>query len=187
MIKVLCLYMIAGIFIYIVLKQNNINIDRYRYMFMGLILFVLLNLLNIDHIYYVVIITMISIMICDFRYYIIPDMFHVILIINRLLYINSIYELYISLISVLIIVLTIYMISIILNRLLHKQTIGGGDIKLFFSLGIYCSYMVNICCMMISCVMALIYMFISKRRMIAFGPFICLGYLLYIVSLYNNI
>ena len=154
---------------------------------MGLIIFVLLNLLNIDYRYYVVIITMFSIVICDFRYYIIPDMFHVILIINRVLYMNSIDELYVSLINVLIIVITIYMTSIVLNRLLHKETIGGGDIKLLFSLGIYYSYMVNICCMMISCIMALIYMFISKRRMIAFGPFICLGYLLYIVSLYNNI
>ena len=154
---------------------------------MGLIIFVLLNLLNIDYRYYVVIITMFSIVICDFRYYIIPDMFHVILIINRVLYMNSIDELYVSLINVLIIVITIYMTSIVLNRLLHKETIGGGDIKLLFSLGIYYSYMVNICCMMISCIMALIYMFISKRRMIAFGPFICLGYLLYIVSLYHNI
>lgn len=154
---------------------------------MGMIIFVLLNLLNIDYRYYVVIITMFSIMICDFRYYIIPDMFHVILIINRVLYMNSIDELYVSLINVLIIVITIYMTSIVLNRLLHKETIGGGDIKLLFSMGMYYSYMVNICCMMISCFMALIFMFISKRRMIAFGPFICLGYLLYIVSLYNNI
>lgn len=177
----------AGIFIYFVLKQNNINIDLYKYIFIEILLFVLLNYMNIDHRYYVVIITMFSIMICDFSYYIIPDMFHVILIINRLLYMKSIDELYVSLINVLIIVMIIYMVSIILKRLIHKETIGGGDIKLLFSLGVYCSYMVNICCMMISCIMALIYMFISEKRMIAFGPFICLGYLLYIVSLYNNI
>ena len=183
----LCLYVIAGIFIYSILRHNNINIDIIRYMLYESLLFVLLYLLNIDYRYYVVVLTMSGIMICDFKYYVIPDLFHLILLLNRLLFIYDIDELHGALLNSLIIVSMIYMTFITLRYLLNKETIGGGDIKLLFSLGIYCSYAVNIYCLMISCVSALLYMFISKKKMIAFGPFICLGYLLYIISLYNNI
>lgn len=185
--KVLCLYIVAGIFIFYIMKYNNIQLNLIKYILMESIIFILLNIFKVDYKYYVVVLIMIGIIICDLKYYIIPDSFHLLLLINRIMFINSIDELYNSIFNILILVIIISIVAIILKYLLHKDTIGGGDIKLLFSLGIYCSYMVNIYCLMIACISALFYMFVYKKRMIAFGPFICMGYLLYFISLYNNI
>ena len=162
MIKMLSIYVIAGIFIYLILRTNNVNINILKYTLYESILFILLNSFKVDSKYYVVILTMSGIIICDLKYYIIPDSFHLLLFINRLLFISNINELFSSILNSLIMALIIYITFIIHKYLLHKETIGGGDIKLLFSLGIYCSYMVNVYCLMTSCVFALLYIYPSS-------------------------
>ena len=179
----LCIYVIAGIFVYLILRFNSIDIKIIRYISFVLALSVLLNILKVDFRYHIVFLCMSGIIICDLRYYIIPDSFHLLLLINRLIFIGNVNELYSCMFNALAVASTVYVISIVLKYLLKKQTIGGGDIKLLFSLGVYCSYMVNVCCLMISCVLALVSMFVCDKKMIAFGPYICLGYILYMIPL----
>ena len=62
------------------------------------------------------------------------------------------------------------------------EVIGDGDIKLIFILGLYLSYIQNCIALMDSSIMALYYILLSKRRMIPFGPFICISYFLLIIN-----
>lgn len=67
----------------------------------------------------------------------------------------------------------IYALSLLMNFIYKRQMIGMGDIKLLFVSGIYLGFYKSLLCLLAACAFALIYVLISKRRMIPFGPFIC--------------
>lgn len=144
---------------------------------LGLIFLLIYLRFGINIEYLLLSMIMFCISIIDYKTYIIPDRFIVMGIINRLLFINSINELYLCLTNSLIIVLPILILIFVMNRVLHKESMGLGDIKLFFMLGIYFSYYYNLIAILMSCLIGIIYIAISKKRVIPYGPAICLAYL----------
>ena len=70
-------------------------------------------------------------------------------------------------------------ISLIMDRVLGKESLGGGDIKLFFVTGLYLGPWVNLFTLMLSCLIGLFFILISEKRTetggFAFGPSIALA------------
>ena len=76
-----------------------------------------------------------------------------------------------------IISLSLFLLSILLSHICHKETIGGGDIKLIFLLSMYGSLETGIQALLLGSVFGLIAILISGKQRIPFAPCICLGYL----------
>lgn len=77
--------------------------------------------------------------------------------------------------------LFVYLIRIIMGIMFKKETMGLGDVKLLLVLGMFNNLYINIIGLIIACIIGLIFSYISKKRIIPFGPCICLAY--YIVIL----
>lgn len=63
-------------------------------------------------------------------------------------------------------------ISLLMDRLLGRDTLGGGDIKLFAVVGLYLGFVGTLFAVMIACVAGLIFQALSRRggRPFPFGP-----------------
>ncbi len=72
-------------------------------------------------------------------------------------------------------------IVLIADKLLKKESMGGGDIKLFFMVGMYFMWQQNVLILIISCIFGIIFGLISMRGTFAmdkpfpFGPSIALA------------
>lgn len=64
---------------------------------------------------------------------------------------------------------------LIFDRLSGKETMGGGDIKLFFVSGLYLGPAVGFFNVILSCVTGLLFVAVTKQRRIPFGPAISLA------------
>ena len=130
---------------------------------------------------------------CDLEDFTIPNVLIVLGIINRIVFIllgnNIPSELLNSLISGLIASVPVLVLSIVMDKILKKDTMGGGDIKLLFMLGLYLAtgsttltIGLNLVGLLLSCVIGIIFGVIStkgeKGKAFPFGPSICLGFLL---------
>ena len=84
----------------------------------------------------------------------------------------------------------ILLISMIFDKLLNKESMGGGDIKLFAVMGLYLGLAPSLLALILSCVIGLIFAFIRKRitpdasEEFPFGPSIALAF--WIVLLYGG-
>lgn len=78
----------------------------------------------------------------------------------------------------------ILLISLILDKILKKESMGGGDIKLLFLTGLYLSLLGNLLEMMIACILGLVIIIVLKKDKIPFGPSISLAW--YITILVGN-
>ena len=113
----------------------------------------------------------------DFDTQIIPDRFHVIPLIARfaeLLLTGGIRGLLTGITPGLIIAGSVLAISLIMDKVLKKDTMGGGDIKLLFVIGCFlslpeCLLMVMIACVIGIC-MASILMKLDSETAFPFGP-----------------
>lgn len=130
---------------------------------------------------------------CDIEDYLIPDRFIVTGIIVRIAYLTFIsFSLakagmgsgFIvgywtqSLIGGLCISVPVLILAIIMEKVLKRDAMGGGDIKLLFMIGIYFPWMVNLFSILVSCVIGIIVGMIllkQDKKMIPFGPAICAG------------
>jgi leader peptidase (prepilin peptidase)/N-methyltransferase len=78
--------------------------------------------------------------------------------------------------------LPLLLLTLLMDHLLGRETMGGGDIKLLFVLGLYMDWMEMVLILLIGCVLALIRGLWQKRKSlqdsIAFGPFLAAGWLL---------
>ena len=66
-------------------------------------------------------------------------------------------------------------VSLVLDKVLKKDTLGGGDIKLFALAALYNGTFGTLFMVLIACVTGLIYIFATKKgkgEPIPFGPFI---------------
>ena len=113
----------------------------------------------------------------DIGKYIIPDELVLIIIFNRLLYLPDIGSLRVSLCNGAFIFVYILVLSKIVEVLFKKEMMGGGDLKLYSALSMYQGISLNILCIILSCLMGLLWMAVSKRKKIPFGPCICISYL----------
>ncbi len=66
-------------------------------------------------------------------------------------------------------------ISLVMDRILKKESLGGGDIKLFAVVGLYLGLIPTLFCIMIACITGLVAVVICKKGTISFGPFIAVG------------
>lgn len=66
----------------------------------------------------------------------------------------------------------VLLISLIMDKLLRKESLGGGDVKLFFVMGLYLGLIASLFSMVLACVIGLIFAFVRHREteQIPFGP-----------------
>ena len=69
-------------------------------------------------------------------------------------------------------------ISLIFDRVTGKESLGGGDIKLFFAAGLYLGAAGGLLCVMVSCFIGLIFAFLMRQERIPFGPSISAAFML---------
>ena len=66
-------------------------------------------------------------------------------------------------------------ISLIMDHVLKKESLGGGDIKLFAVVGLYLGFIPLLFCVMIACILGLVFTVLLRKKDISFGPFIAIG------------
>lgn len=64
----------------------------------------------------------------------------------------------------------VLVISLIMDKLLKKESMGGGDIKLLFVAGLYLGIVNGLFSLMAACVIGLLFVVILKKDKIPFGP-----------------
>jgi len=74
----------------------------------------------------------------------------------------------------------ILLLSLAMDKLLGKESLGGGDVKLFAVVGLYLGFVSTLFCVMLSCVFGLLFAVLINRgsgsgRAIPFGPSISLA------------
>lgn len=65
--------------------------------------------------------------------------------------------------------------SLLMDRLLKKESMGGGDIKLFFMLGLYMGFSLSLLNLILSCFIGIILVALLRKNKIPFGPAIGLA------------
>jgi len=66
-------------------------------------------------------------------------------------------------------------LSLILDRILKKDSLGGGDIKLFFMTGLFLGLGAGFFSLILSCLVGLVFVIILKKDKIPFGPSISIA------------
>ena len=118
---------------------------------------------------------------CDLEDYIIPDRFILAGILVRAVFILLSGDLphtaLRSLIGGLSVALPVLILVLIMEKILKKEAMGGGDLKLLFMLGLYFPWSLNFLGILLACVIGILFGLAALRRdrMIPFGPSICLG------------
>ena len=69
----------------------------------------------------------------------------------------------------------VLILSLIMDHVLKKESMGGGDIKLLFALGLYLGLAGSVLLLIVACIIGLIFVVILKQEKIPFGPSISLG------------
>ncbi len=68
------------------------------------------------------------------------------------------------------------LLSLVMDRILKKDSLGGGDIKLYFVVGLYLGFAATLFSLLLACVLGLLFAFLRKRignaenEQIPFGP-----------------
>lgn len=139
--------------------------------------------------YLILVCCMLAISFADLEDYLIPDRFIIVGIVNRIVFIlfsNDIKsELLNSLISSIIVGGTMIILVVVMEKILKKDAMGGGDIKLLFMLSMYNSLSLDLLGILMSCIIGIIFGLINtkgeKGKLFPFGPSICLGFYLVIM------
>lgn len=81
--------------------------------------------------------------------------------------------------------LPLLILSLVMDRVLKKETMGGGDIKLLFVLGLYLSWMEMVLLLLAGCLLALVWAAVSGKGRaggeLPFGPFLAGAWLLVVL------
>ena len=80
-------------------------------------------------------------------------------------------------------------VSLVMDRILKKESLGGGDIKLFALMGLYLGFAATLFAVMLACIIGLIFALISSKRAdkdrhFPFGPSIAAA--MWIMLLYGQ-
>jgi leader peptidase (prepilin peptidase)/N-methyltransferase len=74
-------------------------------------------------------------------------------------------------------------ISLIMDKILKKESLGGGDVKLLFMVCLYLGLAQGLLCLILACMIGLCFVLLLKKGKIAFGPSISLAvYLVLIIG-----
>ena len=142
-------------------------------------------------IYLILISLMVLIFITDFLYYIILDsplvISSILIIILKLIY-NGYKDTILSILSGIVIFLVMYLIKIIGDKIFKRESLGGGDIKLSFVIGLILGFRLSLISLILSSFLALPYSVASlklqKNNEVPFGPFLVSS--LFIVFLFYD-
>ena len=142
-------------------------------------------------IYLVLISLMVLIFITDFSYYIILNsplvVSSILIIILKLIY-NGYKDTILSILSGIVIFLVMYLIKIIGDKIFKRESLGGGDIKLSFVIGLILGFRLSLISLILSSFLALPYSVASlklqKNNEVPFGPFLVSS--LFIVFLFYD-
>lgn len=70
------------------------------------------------------------------------------------------------------------LIALLMDKVLKKESVGGGDIKLFFVMGLYLGLAGGLLAAILACVIGLVFVFVTKKKRseaFPFGPSISLA------------
>ena len=125
----------------------------------------------------------------DLDSYIIPDGFIVAGIVNWLISVlfvsDKLAYLKNGLIGGFSISLLILIVSLIMDKALGKESLGGGDIKLLFMVCLYTGVFKGFFLLFLSCVIGLFFVLLLKKEKIPFGPSISMA--TFVVMLYGDL
>ena len=132
---------------------------------------------------------LISIIVADIEYMIIPDeivgVSSIIIIILELIFFGLEYTSY-KIVAGVFAFIIMYIIKIIGDRLFKRESMGGGDIKLMFLFGIVLGFPLSICdiflATFIAFPVALLLLLRRKDNLIPFGPFLAMAAILINIS-----
>lgn len=126
-------------------------------------------------------------LVSDFKYYIILDE---VLIVSSIFiviftgFISGFNGIFNSLISAVVAFTLMFSLKLLGNFLFKKESMGDGDIKLMFVIGLIIGYQMSIVSIFIASVIALpislIYLAIKKDNILPFGPYLCAATLIII-------
>ena len=77
--------------------------------------------------------------------------------------------------------LPLWLLVALMDRILGKKTMGGGDIKLVFVTGMYLGWEQNLLMLFIAGIIALSYVLVRKEKEIPFGPAIAIATVLIMI------
>lgn len=103
----------------------------------------------------------------DLEAYIIPDGFIISAIVIRLIFIftsgSILSELKFSAIGGFSVSLALLLIVSVFEKIIKREAMGGGDIKLFFVTGLYLGWRNNILCLFLSCILGIVFALITQK------------------------
>ena len=70
---------------------------------------------------------------------------------------------------------SILIITLVMEKILKKEAMGGGDIKLFFVVGLYLGILGSLFNVILACVVGLLFVLIGRKNKIPFGPSISIA------------
>ena len=115
----------------------------------------------------------------DLESYILPDRFVLSGILNWsiFLYFEKEKTLYLhsGLTGALFISVAVYLLYLSMFLIYKKETMGLGDVKMLFMVGLYTGLYGSLKALFLGSALGMLAMFVKKKRMIPFGPFIALG------------
>ena len=79
---------------------------------------------------------------------------------------------------------SVLLLSLLMDKILKKESMGGGDIKLFFVVGLYLGLYGSLFNLILACLFGLLLVVILKKNKIPFGPAIAMA--TYISLLYGS-
>ena len=122
---------------------------------------------------------------CDLNNYEIPNGFIICGILWWLIFSikdTNLFKIYDSILGAFVISFFLFILNKMMFIFINKESLGGGDIKLFFLTGLYLGFLLNFLNLLIACFIGIIIMLTRKKSLIPFGPviaiatFICLLY-----------
>ncbi len=76
--------------------------------------------------------------------------------------------------------IVIFVIFIIIEKIIQKSIIGGGDLKLFFGIGIFMGWQLELLGIVLACIIGVVFEILffktSKRKVLPFGPYLVCGF-----------
>ena len=139
----------------------------------------------------IIICLMLVIFVSDFKYYIILDsplvISIILIIILQLIYLDG-KTLLFNLISGIVLFITMYLIKLLGDKMFKRESLGGGDIKFSFIIGLVMGFRLGLVVLILSTFLALPYccasLMLKKNNEVPYGPFLVAS--LFIVFTFYN-
>ena len=130
---------------------------------------------------------MLAVSFADIEDYIIPDRFIIAAIVLRVVFIlisgDTVPQLIFSAVGGFAVALVLLLIVLIFEKIIHREAMGGGDIKLIFTVGLFLGWKKNVLCLLMACFIGIIFGTVTQKlrkdrddpKIFPFGPSIAAG------------